>query len=100
MYILSGNKLLRRLTMQKGSYGQIVLSIYSYTDGCITAYGLSNVKVPDHVMDFKRLYDMMLTDYIENQSWIAKNFLDLCVDNYEKIVNSDYSFITAEYKMK
>lgn len=83
-----------------GSFGEIALSIHSYLDGCILSYGMSNVVVTNEISDFKNLYDTMLADYIESQSFVSKKFLDVCVSNYENIINHNFSFLTSEYKVK
>lgn len=67
----------------KWTFGQIVLSIYSYLDGCCMAYP-----------DIKRLFEQKLVSYIESYDEPSRQFLELCVNNYEKIINKNFDFLS------
>lgn len=83
------------------SFGQSVLSLYTLIEGKTLSYGYSNRPIPANVLEFQNLFRSMLVSYIENHSWLEKQFLELCVDHIQDISNENFDFIqNSTYKVK
>lgn len=82
--------------MSSTSFGESVLSLFTLVDGKTLSYGYSNRDMPNHVREFQRLFRLMLSNYIENHGWIEKQFLDLCVNHVDDIMNDKFDFIQPE----
>ena len=83
------------------SFGQSVLMLYMLIEGKTLSYGYSNRSIPASVLEFQNLFRSMLVNYIENHSWLEKQFLELCIDHANDISNENFSFLeTSSYKIK
>lgn len=83
------------------SFGQSVLMLYTLIEGKTLSYGYSNRPIPASVLKFQNLFRSMLVNYIENHSWLEKQFLELCIDHTNDISNENFSFLeTSSYKIK
>lgn len=75
------------------SFSELVLSLYTLTDGKTLSYGYSNCEMPSQLRDFQSLFRSMLISYIENHDDSSKRFLDLCVNHIQDILNEKFDFI-------
>ena len=75
------------------SFGQFILSLYTLIEGKILSYGYSNREVPNEVREFQNLFRSKLVSYIENHDMPSRNFLDLCIENIQDILDDRFSFI-------
>ena len=75
------------------SFGDIVLSIYSYLNGRLLSYAFSNTQTTDKWNKFKLQFDETLAKHIEHPNETTLKFLHLCVDNYENIIQDKLSFL-------
>lgn len=83
------------------SFGQFILSIYTLIEGKTLSYGYSNREVPASLRDFQNLFRSKLISYIENHDIPSRQFLDLCIDHIEDILNDNFGFMqNFAYKMK
>lgn len=83
------------------SFGQLVLSLYTLVEGKTLSYGYSNRQVPANVLEFQNLFRSMLVSYIENHSWLERQFLELCVEHIQDISHENFDFIqNSAYKVK
>lgn len=83
------------------SFGESVLSLFTLVDGKTLSYSYSNREVPNHVREFQMLFRSMLSNYIENHGWVEKQFLNLCTDHVNDIVNENFDFLQQTgYKME
>lgn len=83
------------------SFGQFVLSLYTLIEGKILSYGYSNREVPISLREFQNLFRSMLVNYIENHSWLEKQFLELCIEHIQDISDENFDFVQGfSYKAK
>lgn len=82
------------------SFGESVLSLFTLVDGKTLSYSYSNRGVPNHVREFQALFRSMLSNYIENHGWVEKQFLILCTNHVDDIMNENFGFLQqAGYKI-
>lgn len=79
--------------MSNTSFGESVLSLFTLVDGKTLSYGYSNRDMPSHVREFQTLFRSMLSNYIENHGWVEKQFLVLCVNHIDDIMNDKFDFL-------
>lgn len=81
-------------------FGESVLSLFTLVDGKTLSYSYSNREVPNHVREFQMLFRSMLSNYIENHGWVEKQFLILCTDHIQDILNENFDFLqSTSYKI-
>ena len=79
--------------MNNTSFGDSVLSLFTLVDGKALSYCYLNRETPSLVRDFQILFRSKLISYIENHDDASKNFLDLCINHVQDILNESFDFV-------
>lgn len=83
------------------SFGQFILSLYTLIEGKALSYGYSNREVPNEVREFQSLFRSKLVSYIENHDMPSRQFLDLCIEHIQDILDESFDFVQClDYKAK
>lgn len=69
-------------------------------DGKTLSHCYSNRETPSLVRDFQILFRTKLISYIENHDDASKNFIYLCINHVQYILNESFDFVQqSKYKM-
>lgn len=80
-------------------FGESVLSLFTLVDGKTLSYCYSNRETHYLVRDFQILFRTKIISYIENHDDASKNFIDLCINHVQDILNENFDFVQqSEYK--
>ena len=79
--------------MNNASFGNSVLSLFTLIDGKSLSYCYSNREIPSLLREFQMLFRSKLISYIENHDDSSKNFLDLCINHVQDILNENFDFV-------
>lgn len=80
------------------SFGNIILSLYTIIEGKTLSYGYSNREMSSSLRDFQMLFRSTLISYIENHDNKSKQFLNLCVEHTQDILNDNFDFLQSNTK--
>ena len=82
----------------ENSFGNLVLSLYTIIEGKTLSYGYSNREMSSSLRDFQMLFRSTLISYIENHDNKSKQFLNICVDHTQDILNDSFDFLQSNTK--
>lgn len=74
------------------TFGNMILNLWQIVDGKTLSYGYSNNFIPEKLRQFQIEFRYHLVNYINSQSIVSKQFLDLCIENMQNISQEDLSF--------
>ena len=82
----------------ENSFGNLILSLYTIIECKTISYGYSNREMSSSLRDFQMLFRSTLISYIENHDNKSKQFLDLCIEHIQDILNDNFDFLQSNTK--
>ena len=78
------------------TFGNIVLTLFQIIDGSTLSYGYSNMPMSEDLRQLQIKFRNSLVNYLDKQDSESKQFLELCVNHIEDIINENLGFLKQD----